>query len=102
MNFQAKLLKRGEVFKRWRKEARVGGMISGVYFRWNGKDYVNDSVPPEFVNPILNNPMIVVSLATEPVGDAQVVADKPELEEVVVPKVTITPPKVTITPPKKK
>ena len=98
MNFQAKLLTRGEIFKRLRKEARKGGLISGVYFHWDGKDYINDSVPHEFVTPILNNPMIVVSLATEPVGDVQ----PADTDEVVVPQVTITPPRVTITPPKKK
>lgn len=98
MNFQAKLLPRSEVFRRWRKASRVGGMISGVYFRWDGKDYVAQSIPEEFVTPIINNPMIVVSLTTAPVGDVQI----PDPVEPEQPKVSITAPKVTITPPKKK
>lgn len=83
MMFQAILRKNGEIFRRWRNEARLGGTVSGVYFKWNGQDYVTgDPLPADAVAAIKDNRFVQLVLSTHPIGE---VAAKP--------KVTITPPR---------
>jgi nucleoid-associated protein YgaU len=98
MIFQAKLLKTGQLFRRWRMESRVGGTISDVYFRWDGKDYVVDAVPADALNAILNNPMIVVSLVTTPVGELKPSEEAKPVEEL---KPNVSSSRVTVAPVKK-
>jgi len=78
MNFRAFIRRGSEVFRRWRNEARLGGNISGVPFRWDGRDYVSgDPLSAESVSAIKDHDMVQLVLTTAPAGHVKAVREEP-------------------------
>lgn len=97
MNFRAFIRRSSEVYQRWRRESRIGGVISGVPFTWNGRDYVSDDpLHPDFVSAIKDNSYIQLALSGAPVGQVAVIEPAEE------PKPTPEKPRVTLTLPQQK
>ena len=55
MRFLAKLDPRSALFRRWRGESRVSGILHGVLFRWNGKTFVSEGEIPADLVPEFSN-----------------------------------------------
>lgn len=82
MQFHAVVKHRSFVWDHWRAVPRLGGKISGVAFRWDGKDYVtvDNPLPPNDVAALLHNPYVQLVMATAPVGAAQATEPQPQPE----------------------
>lgn len=93
MTFRAFIRRNSDMFRRWRREARIGGQVSGAFFNWDGRDYVCDSIPPDALQHIMNNHMVHTELATGPVGEVAPVVEMTVPDDDPPKRVTLSLPK---------
>lgn len=76
MNFTATIRRPSFVFRTWRDRGQLFGELSGVRFKWNGKDYVavNEPLEADDVAALLPNRFAVVTTFGLPVGVVKPVA----------------------------
>jgi hypothetical protein len=78
VNFRAKLKQNSTIYRRWMGASRVGGMISGVEFKRQAKDFVSvaDPLPPDAVSTLLHHHMVELEVSTAPIGSVVVVENE--------------------------
>lgn len=68
MRFRAQLRRNSTAYRLWSNRRLAFSKISDVLFRRQGKDYVTDELTSDEVFVLTNNPQILLSMVTEPVG----------------------------------